>query len=299
MNLLIYLCFSLTPFSADKVEIIKENGMSIVHLIGNVVIEDEETRIECEDALLYEEEDYVILNQDVVITEKEGSISADRARYCFDDNKGYLGGSVRLVSGAQVICADSLFYDGAEEHVEMHRNVMIEDTENNMIGYGGMGWYDLHDEVGHLLEFPYLNLLREDKDPIYIKAMKFVLHTEEDMFYGYDSVCMLIDSVTLKCDTFTYDLVFDEGAVVNPDVFEKQNTLQGERGQFSMKGDQVEAFRVFNGTSEYHSEEGNINNVEGDTITIMFENGQAVQIVIEGNPQGVLRLKRGSSDVKD
>ncbi|MBN2620710.1 hypothetical protein JXB22_06415 [candidate division WOR-3 bacterium] len=299
MNILIFVCFCLTPFSADKVEIIKENGMSVIHLIGNVVIEDDETRIVCKDARLHEEEDHVTLKDSVVISDKDGFITAHHAQYYFSDNKGYLGGGVELVSNAQIIRADSLFYDGAKHYVEMHRNVVIEDTSNNMIGYGGMGWYDLRDDKGYLERSPRLELLREEKDPIDISALRFELHAKEEMFYGYESVIARIDSITVQCDTFSFDLVSDRGAMIRPHVVEKQNRLNGEAGRFSMKSEEIESFSVYNGDSEYRSEEGNINNVEGDTITVYFENGEAVRIIVEGSPHGVLQLKRGTDDTED
>lgn len=295
--LLVMLC--LTPFSADKVEIIRENGVSILHLIGNVVIEDEEMRIECEDARLYEADDYVVLERSVVITDKDGSITAHHAQYHFSGNKGYLGGGVELVSGTRLIRADSLFYDGADKYVEMHRDVVIEDAKNSMIGYGGMGWYDLQEDRGHLEQSPRLELLREEREAIQINALRFALHAADDMFYGYESVVARIDSITVQCDTFSFNLASDKGTMIRPHVAEKQNKLKGETGRFSMKEDQVEAFSVYNGDSEYRSEEGNINNVAGDTITIFFENSQAVRIIVGGSPHGVLQLKRGSDDIEN
>lgn len=299
MTFLILFYIAQTPFSADKVEIIKEKGESIIHLIGNVIIEDEETRIECQDARMFENQDYVVLNTDVVITDKDGYITSQYARYHFATKQGYLVEDVRLLSGEQIISADSLYYDGARSCVEMHRNVVVEDKENDMFCYGGTGWYDLNEDIGHLIGTPRVELMREDRDPIHVHATKFVLNAQEDMFYGYDSVHAQIDSITVDCDTFAYDLTKDSGIMVTPHVIEKENVLQGEAGSFHMKNEQVESFSVFQGWSEYHSDEGNINNVTGDTITIKFEQGEAVQIIVQGDPSGVLQLKKEPDNVED
>jgi lipopolysaccharide export system protein LptA len=299
MQELLVALFTLTPFSADKVEIIKEQGTSFIHLIGNVVIEDDETKIVCDDARLYEEEDYVVLTDSVVISDKDGSIAADRAHYYFSSKKGYLGGGVRLVSESQVITAESLFYDGHRDYVEMERNIVIEDTEHNMFGYGEVGWYNLQDDIGHLEQAPRIELLREEKDPIYITASQFALYTRENMFYGYDSVVTRIDSITVLCDTFAFNLASDTGTMVRPEVIEDKNVLKGSAGEFALLDDQVDFFSVYYGSSVYHSEAGNVNNVEGDTITIYFEESRAVKIVVNGDPSGVLELKRGSSDTEN
>jgi hypothetical protein len=234
-----------------------------------------------------------------VITDRDGSITADHARYHFGDNRGYLGGGVRLISDEQVIRADSLFYDGKKQYVEMDKNVVIEDSANDMVAYGGMGWYDLHRDTGYLGTTPWLELIRKDRDPVRITATSFVLYAADDMFYGYDAVKALIDSITVFSDTFNYDLVRDHGEMINPRIVEKQNIMKGRAGYFSMKNGEIETFSVYNGDSEYRSAEGNINNVEGDTITIVFEAGEAVKIIVKGGPHGVLQLKRGADDTED
>ena len=119
------------------------------------------------------------------------------------------------------------------------------------------------------------------------------------MFYGHDSVITHIDSIIVYCDTFAYDLSSDKGTMILPHVVEGENTLKGMTGKFSMKNDQIEVFQVHRGSSEYHSESGNINNVTGDTISIYFENGKAVTIIVDGKPSGVLKLKRSAGDSED
>jgi lipopolysaccharide export system protein LptA len=299
MQNILLLLLALTPFSADKVEIIKEDGVSVIHLIGNVVIEDEETKIECDNAQLYEDDDYVVLRDSVVISDRDGSIAAHHAQYYFSEKKGYLGGGVRLVSESRVITADSLSYDGEKEYVEMERNVVIEDTENKMFGYGDIGWYDLNNDIGHLESKPHIEIERDEKDPIHITARQFELHARDNKFYGYDSVVTTIDSITVLCDTFTFDVVADTGTMVAPEVIEDKNILQGATGTFVLVDDQVEFFSVHKGSSVYHSEAGNVNTVEGDTITIYFEKSEAVKIVVNGNPGGVLELKRGSGETEN
>jgi len=53
------MLFALSPFSADRVEILRDSG--VVHLIGNVMIESDSVRINCRDARLYEADGTFIL----------------------------------------------------------------------------------------------------------------------------------------------------------------------------------------------------------------------------------------------
>lgn len=289
--MIILILISLTPFSADRVEILKESGASIIHLIGNVVIEDSHTTITCRRARLNETDETVALFDSVLIADNNGKIHADYARYILPAREGYLRGNVVLLTGDQTVRAESLCYNGIKRHVKMFREVVLEDPENNLVACGEEGWYDLLSDIGYLLNTPTVKIAREEKDPIMITAHEFKLLAEEDLFYGYDSVVALIDSITVRCDTFRYDLRADDGDMVNPFVVEKNNELKGKRGYLRMKGKEVELFRVEEGWSRYYAEGGSKNIVEGDTITILFNDGKASKILVNGMPRGVLYMR--------
>lgn len=297
MLLILLLC--LTPFSADRVEIIRKEGESIVHLIGNVVIEDENTKITCAEANLNETKDYVILTRDVKIIDKNGEINSNFAIYYFNEKKGYLRDSVILVTDNEIISADSLYYNGTEELVEMFSNVQLEDEKNNLIAYGGHGWYDLKKDEGYLLDSPSLEIMREEKEPMKIRAREFKLMTVKNVFYGFDSIVAIIDSFIVYCDTFSFNLKTEEGCLVNPFIVEKDNELKGETGRFSMKDSNIEAFSVQKGWSKYYTEEGSKNIVEGEEISVIFRQGRASKIIVDGNPSGVLTMKRKEEGAED
>ena len=123
--MLLIFIFYVTPFSADKVEIIKENGESIVHLLGNVIIEDAKTKITCAEAQLNQTKNYVTLIKDVKMVDKNGEILSDYAIYYFKEKKGYLNGNVLLLTAGEKISSDSLYYSGLDDLVRMFRNVKV------------------------------------------------------------------------------------------------------------------------------------------------------------------------------
>lgn len=297
MLLVLLLC--VTPFSADKVEIVKENGESVVYLVGNVVIEDEHMQITCAEARLNEEQKYVILLNHVTISDKSGTISADYARYYFEDQRGYLSGHVTLTRAEEIIGADSLYYNGMKEVIEMFRNVVIEDKKNDMVAQGGRGWYNLKDDEGHLVDNPLIEILREQKEPIRLWAQEFRLKTNSNEFLGYGAVKAIIDSITVYCDTLLYNLKSEQGTLTMPRIVEKNNELKGQTGQFTMKNKTIESFHVTEGTSTYYTKEGSKNIVEGSEIRIIFNEGKATTIFVEGNPKGILNLKKTVEDAGD
>lgn len=290
--MILFFLLCVTPFSADKVEIIKQEGTSVIHLLGNVKIEDEHLKIACSEASLHEAENYVILIDDVSIIDENGKIHAGFAVYYFDEKKGYLRDSVVLFTGSEIIRADSLYYDGVDELVQMFGDVTIEDKKNDLMAYGGQGWYNLAKDEGYLMEGPRLEIMRENKEPMRVNAQEFKLLAESNEFFGFDSVTVVFDSITVYCDTFSFDLKEDHGTMVNPVVLEKNNELRGETGQFKMKDKQIESFSVHRGWSTYYTDEGSKNIVEGKEINIIFRDGEAIKIIVNGEPSGILRLKR-------
>ncbi len=296
---MIVILFCITPFSADKVEIIKENGESVVHLSGNVVIEDEKAIITCAEAYLNETKNYVVLVQGVKIVDAHGQITTDFARYHFKDKKGYLKGNVSLQRTDQIISSDSLYYSGLEDHIEMFGNVKIDDHQNNLMAYGSRGWYNLQEDEGYLLDHPFLDIMRENREPISIHALSFKLNNSNNVFYGFDSVVALIDSITVHCDTFVYNLDAENGSMTRPIIVEGKNELKGEGGQFKMNNKSIESLHVQKGMSQYYTKEGSKNIIEGETIDIIFKDGKASHIIVEGKPKGVLHLKQREDDVSD
>jgi len=290
MFLLIILTF--TPFNANKVEIVKENGSRIVYLFGDVTIEEESTKITCQEAILNETEGRVVLNRAVKIKDNKSEMFAENALYYFKEKKGYLKGNVILSGEKETINADSLSYDGHNRFVEMFRNIKVEDKKNNLIAHGNKGWYDLNREMGRLVSNPRLLINREDREPMKVEAKAFQLNNNENRFYGFDSVVAIIDSVTIYCDTFSYNLTSECGELSKPLVREKNNELLGSYGQFKMKEKNLESFTVEKGWAKYYTKEGSRNIVEGQTIKILFKDSKASQIMIQGKPKGTLTLKR-------
>lgn len=291
--MILFFLLCVTPFSADRVEIVKqEGGTSVIHLLGNVKIEDEHLKIACSEASLHEAENYVVLIDDVSIIDENGKIHAGFAVYYFDEKKGYLRDSVVLFTGSDIIRADSLYYDGVDELVQMFGDVTIEDKKNDLMAYGGQGWYDLAKDEGYLMEGPRLEITRENKEPMRVKAQEFKLLADSNEFFGFDSVTAVFDSITIYCDTFSFNLKEDHGTMVNPVVLEKNNELRGETGQFKMKDQQIESFSVRRGWSRYYTDEGSKNIIEGEEINIIFRDGEAIKIIVDGEPSGILRLKR-------
>jgi lipopolysaccharide export system protein LptA len=299
--MVLFFLLALTPFVADKVEIIRENGESTVHLLGNVVIEDEQTIITCAEARLNDTKGVVVLYHDVKIVDENGEIHANAATYYFREKRGYLSGDVVLLTREETIRADSLHYNGMSGFVEMFSNVQIDEPKNNLVAYGQKGSYDLREEQGYLTAEPRMEIFREDRSPLTISAREFALIVSDNLLYGFDSVIAIIDSITIYSDTFEYNLKTERGNLVQPIIIDRENELTGESGQFQLKNKNIESFSVEQGWSKYITDEGSKNVISGSQINIIFTEGKASKICVDGEPQGNLYLKQEGTveDVED
>ena len=63
-----------------------------------------------------------------------------------------------------------------------------------------------------------------------------------------------------------------------------------------MRDKEIESFSVHDGWSQYHTEEGSKNVVEGSEISILFRESKAIKIIVNGNPKGILTMKRKEED---
>jgi len=284
--MLILLIIQLTPFTADRVEIVREDGQSVYYLFGHVDITGDSLAIQCQQARLFADADRVELLDSVWIRDPSGEIRAARAEYRFGERLAFLSGGVTLIDSNRTISAESLTYDGGRRRVKMYRTVLIHDPGNNLDAYGQQGWFDLAAETGALSGGPRLEVQRRDKTPMIINARDFFLDAGNNLFYGYDSVTALIDSITILADTFKYGLKSEDGTMVQPRITEKENLLRGSSGTFQIRQQLVHRFSVADGQAVYHTAEGSTNVVTGMSITILFKNGQASTIFVNGDPRG-------------
>lgn len=295
----VLLLLALTPFRADRVEIIEVERERIVCLFGNVVIENDDGVITCNEARINEAQGVIDLAGTVTMKDANGEINAGSATFYYEEDRGRLRDRVQIVTDRERITSDSMYYDGARNWVEMHGNVVIEDDQNSMTATGQTGAYDLALDEGSLSGAPELQIARAGKAPMLVQAVRFALFTRDDRFHGYDGVRAIIDSITVYCDTFSYDLRSETGALVHPVIREKHNELAGAAGSFRLKNREIERFEVVEGRSVYHTKEGSKNTIEGGRISITFSGGQAVRIEVDSLPRGVLHLKRSQEDAGD
>ncbi len=84
-----------------------------------------------------------------------------------------------------------------------------------------------------------------------------------------------------------------------PVAVEKNNELKGSSGEFGLKDKTIDYFKVYSGIASYWTADSAHNVIEGECINIIFQDGRAIKIRVEGNPKGRLYLNREKKNAGD
>lgn len=290
--ILILWLIVISPFSADKVEIINEGNEQIVKLLGNVIIEEKDAKITCYEAVIYEGKDLAVLNGKVKIADTTGTIEADTAYHYLKELRSILKGNVVLKNKAREIYADSLVYTKKNELAQAYGRVRFVDTAQKFNALGKLGTYDLRRGKGRLEGTPQAFVQREGKSPIEINSKYLEFDERLSAIIARDSVKVQIDSLYVTGDTLTYYVNSKTGLITNLNIVERTNTMSGLSGRFTLRDSKLDEFEVSTGQGVYHTEEGTKNEITGGRITFKFKDGKTTAIEVVDSPEGLLFLKR-------
>ncbi len=288
----VYLLLTLSPFSADKVEIIRHEEGNIIRLLGDVIIDASTAKIFCQEATIYEFKDLAVLHGAVRIIDTSSTIEADTAYHYLSDERSLLKGNVILKKAARTIYADSLVYFGRRDYTQAFGQVKFTDSTQKLTARGDHGTYDLRQGRGYLEGSPRALIERENKSPIEVNSRIFEFIEKSNSIIAYDSVKVTIDSTFIEGDSLRYFLDKKEGLITNLTISEQRNNIIGDSGRFTLGDDRLEEFKIRNGHGVYLTKEGTKNEVDGGLIVFQFKDGRIYAIEVSDKPKGILYLRK-------
>ncbi len=287
-----YFLIWVSPFTADKVEIINLPGERVVKLAGNVIIDATPARIFCSEARVYEDRDLAILTGRVKIIDTASSVEADTAYHYLKGERSILKGNVTLFSGSRSIYAESLIYDRVKKFVQAFDSVKFVDTMQKFTSLGNRGSYDLKMGIGRLEDQPCAWIERKDKSPIYVWSRVFEYNAKKNWIVAYDSVRIVIDSIEVSGDSLRYEIDKKIGLIEKIRLTEANNSITGGSGRFALADENLSEFDVNQGQGVYITREGVKNEISGGLMRFKFNNGKAVAIEVYDRPRALLYLKK-------
>ncbi len=291
---MIVLLFMVTmsPFTADKVEIINGPDGSVVRLVGEVAIQTPTAKITCQEATIYEARNLAVLSGTVKIVDSNSTVEADTAYHYLQGSMSVLKRNVALHRQARSIFADSLVYDRGREQADAFGNVRMVDTVQKFAASSSIGTYDLRRGIGVMRGQPRALVDRAEKPPIEVTSKTLEYQERTNMMFARDSVAVRIDSMLITGDTLRYDINAKEGWISNIVMTEQENRVTGDAGRFELVDDQLSEFEVRSGQGTYLTREGSQNDIAGGSMLFRFSGGRATEIVVTGAPKGYLHLRQ-------
>lgn len=203
----------------------------------------------------------------------------------------------------QIIHGDSLYFDNVTGFGQSFRNVMIQDTSNNLIVTGEYAWYYKQPErflVTDKAQFIQVS----DKDSLYLHSDTISSVTIMDtasighrLIKAFHGCRIFSKDMQAKCDSLTYSF---QDSVIRlyrvPVLWSQENQLTADSMAVFTKNRQTDRLELFT-TAFITSQIDSIrfNQIKGRSLTGFFKNNTLYKIDIKGNGESIYYLLDGDA----
>ena len=201
----------------------------------------------------------------------------------------------------QIIHGDSLFFDDKTGFGESFRNVVIEDTTNNLIVKGNYAWYFKQPEKFMVTDMAmFIQVSKGDSTFVHGDTISAITVTDTSsiayrlmrIYYG----CRVFsNNMQAKCDSLSYS--FQDSVIrlyKSPVIWSDENQLTSDSMAVFTKNRQTERLELYNSafiTSKIDTIR--FNQIKGKNLTGFFKNNEIYKIDIKGNGETIYYLLDG------
>jgi len=228
----------------------------------------------------------------------DGYIYCEKGWYNRKSKQADLVSNAYVDYGQQKLFGDRIYYDQATGFMHSEGNVVIIDTTQNTIIYGGEAKYWEQTKDALVTNNPLLIMVSDQGDSLYLRANQFKVITLTDTsraepnyqvykgignakFFRHDfqGVC---DSVVMNsADSMLH-------MYVNPIIWNQENQLTADHIKGLYKNNKIHKM-FFNGSSFISSQEDSLrfNQIKGKNMEAHFKDGKLRKLDVLGNGQTV------------
>jgi lipopolysaccharide export system protein LptA len=201
----------------------------------------------------------------------------------------------------QIIHGDSLYFNDGTGYGESFRNVIIEDTTNNLIIKGNYAWYYKQPER-FLVTDKAVFIQVSDNDSLFLHADTISAVTIFDstavgyrLMKAFHGCRIFSKSLQAKCDSLSYS--FQDSVIrlyTYPVIWSEENQLTADSMAIFTKNRQADRLELYN-TAFVTSQIDTIryNQIKGRSLTGFFKKNELFKIDIRGNGESVYYLLDG------
>jgi lipopolysaccharide export system protein LptA len=203
----------------------------------------------------------------------------------------------------QVVHGDSLFFDNVTGYGQSFRNVIIQDTTNNLIVKGEYAWY--YKQPEKFLITDRAQFIQASKgDSLFLHADTITSVTITDttalayrLMKAYHGCRIFSKGMQAKCDSLSYS--FQDSVIrlyTAPVLWSDENQLTADSMAVFTKNRQTDRLELYTNafvTSKIDSIR--FNQIKGRSLTGLFKNNELYKIDIKGNGESIYYLLDGEN----
>ncbi len=208
----------------------------------------------------------------------------------------------------QIVHGDSLFYNDSTGYGEAFRNVVIQDTTNNLVIEGDYAWYYKQPEK-FMVTKRAVFIQVSDGDSLFLHAdtinavtINDVTITKTDTLPGYRLMrayhnCKIYSKrMQVKCDSLSYS--FRDSVIRfyhDPIMWAEEYQLLSDSMAIFTKNSQAERLELYNSAFVISMIDSlRFNQIKGRSLTGRFKNNELSKIEVNGNGESIYFLIDGN-----
>jgi lipopolysaccharide export system protein LptA len=198
------------------------------------------------------------------------------------------------------LTADSLFYNDSTGFGEGFRNVVIEDTTNNLFVMGNYASYNKMPERYFATDSAMFIQVTND-DSLFLHADTLMAFNIPDtikeyrIIKAYYGTRIFSKDIQAKCDSLTFS--FQDTVIrlyQDPVIWSEANQLTADSMALFTKNQETDRLELYNSAFvTIKIDTLRYNQVKGNNLTAYFKNDQVYKIVLKGNGQSIYYLLDG------
>jgi lipopolysaccharide export system protein LptA len=201
----------------------------------------------------------------------------------------------------QILRGDSLFFNDSTGYGEGFRNVVIQDTANNLLIKGNYAWYFKQPE-NFMVTDRAMFIQVSNQDSLFLHADTITAITVGDtssisyrLVKAFHGCRIFSKDVQAKCDSLSYS--FQDSVIrlyTAPIIWSEENQLTSDSMAIFTKNRQTDRLELYN-NANITSEVDTIryNQIKGRSLTGYFTNNELYKIDIKGNGEWIYYLIDG------
>jgi lipopolysaccharide export system protein LptA len=202
----------------------------------------------------------------------------------------------------QIVHGDSLFFNDSTGYGEAYRNVLIQDTVNDIAIAGNYAWYYKQPERFHATDSAvFIQVSKEDSLFLHADTITAIMVADSARDYrlmrAYYGCRIFSKSMQARCDSLAYSFRDSVIRFYNePVIWTEENQLTADSMAIFTKNRQAERLELFSSafvTSQVDSVR--FNQIKGRTLTGLFRDNELYKIDVNGNCESIYYLVEGES----